>query len=130
MQRSIQNQHDKHIFDLDRNIPNLNEVLLQLIKSLDKNSVQSPVLIGGQALSFWANHYQLPLSNEPSYQLATQDIDFLGNRSNVEQAAKILDSRLKLPLLDDNTISSGCILVDDIDNIALGRVNNMLSLQY
>lgn len=74
------------------------------------------VLVGGQAVSFWAAYYasRVPaLAADGPY--TSKDIDFLGPRNVVEECARRLGGTAKVATLDDmNTPNTGLVLfVDD-----------------
>lgn len=51
-----------------------------VLKTLNKNKNYSspPVLVGGQSLIDWIEHYDIPIPNSETPAL-TQDVDFLGS---------------------------------------------------
>lgn len=76
------------------------------------------VLVGGQAVNFWAEFYE----NEAP-QLAelapymSKDIDFKGSREAVRECAQRLGGTAKLATLDDmNTPSTGAVVFTDENN--------------
>jgi hypothetical protein len=74
------------------------------------------VLVGGQAVNFWASFYeaQAPkLADHAPY--TSKDIDFLGSHDAVRECAKRLGGTARLATIDDmNTPSTGVVLfVDD-----------------
>jgi len=76
------------------------------------------VLVGGQAVNFWANHYkhQAPqLAEHAPY--TSKDIDFVGSLDAVRECAKRLGGTAKLATLDDmNTPSTGAVVFVDDSN--------------
>lgn len=69
------------------------------------------VLIGGQSLVFWAEHFGIP---QP-LPVLTRDIDFYGGKEALVEAASRLQSynpRVYLAAIDDSTLNSGKIVVD------------------
>lgn len=66
------------------------------------------VLVGGQALAFWVDHYQLaPPPTETPY--LTQDADFLGLRSEAEYLARLLDAEIRVAGFDDITANTAVL---------------------
>jgi hypothetical protein len=88
----------------------------ELVSRLGSLSAQV-VLVGGQALAFWAHYYRVraPADLRP---YVTLDVDFLGTSA---QAAAFADrlpgARLYVPTLDDHTPSSGRVVARNV----LGR---------
>jgi hypothetical protein len=75
------------------------------------------VLVGGQALAFWAHYYRtrLPADLTP---YVTLDLDFLGTSAHAKAFADgVAGSRLYVPSLDDHTPSSGRVVARNV----LGR---------
>lgn len=73
------------------------------------------VLVGGQAVNFWANFYEdraPQLADHAPY--TSKDIDFIGSHDAVRECAKRLGGTPKLATLDDmNTPSTGLVLFVD-----------------
>lgn len=61
---------------------------------------QNFVLVGGQALSFWVDYFEIPIPKLESVYL-TQDADFLGSKKDAEILADILGAKIKMATLDD-----------------------------
>jgi hypothetical protein len=75
------------------------------------------VLVGGQALAFWAHYYRarLPADLTP---YVTLDVDFLGTSAHAKTFADgVPGARLYVPRLDDHTPSSGRVVARNV----LGR---------
>lgn len=64
------------------------------------------VLVGGQALAFWADHYQVPRPH-PLVQAVSADIDFIGGSALAHKLAKALGWKPWIPGLDDATLQTG-----------------------
>jgi hypothetical protein len=64
------------------------------------------ILIGGQALAFWAAHYGTPA---PVIAI-TKDVDLVGTKADVERLARGLDARKVFPLNSAMTLLVGQIL--------------------
>jgi hypothetical protein len=75
------------------------------------------VLVGGQAVNFWAGMYEHTtpeLADNGPY--TSKDIDFAGSKEAVQECAARLGGRAKLATLDDmNTPSTGLVLFIDED---------------
>jgi len=65
--------------------------LVRLLASAGK-----AVLIGGQALAFWMNHYGVDASDAPEA-VVTRDVDFLGERQDVERMAAAVGGSVEFP---------------------------------
>ena len=61
------------------------------------------VLVGGQALAFWAAYYQVPA---PAIAV-TKDVDFVGTRADVERLARGLGGKATFPRQRDLTLLTG-----------------------
>ncbi|MEZ4297217.1 MAG: hypothetical protein R3B70_19790 [Polyangiaceae bacterium] len=74
------------------------------------------VLIGGQALNFWAEHF-LPRAPElaAGAPYTSKDIDFCGDRAAVIDCASRLQGRFALPSDFESTVNSGVVLFVDGD---------------
>jgi hypothetical protein len=66
------------------------------------------ILVGGQALAFWAAYYHTPA---PTIAI-TKDVDLLGTRADVERLARGLDARAVFPQKKDITMLVGQVLKD------------------
>jgi hypothetical protein len=84
------------------------EALLQRLGELP----QRLVLIGGQAVAFWANYYASRIELPGGIVPTSKDVDFLGAAVDVETAARALDGKAFLPTLDDATNSAGYVIFD------------------
>jgi hypothetical protein len=79
--------------------------LLERILSLAGTDM---ILIGGQALAFWAAYYEVPAPPTA----VTKDVDFLGTRADVERLARGLDAKAALRRQKDLTLLAGRIEKD------------------
>lgn len=61
------------------------------------------VLVGGQALAFWAAYYEVPA---PAIAV-TKDVDFVGTRADVERLARGLGGKATFPRQRDLTLLTG-----------------------
>lgn len=64
------------------------------------------LLVGGQALAFWAAHYAVARPLELAAQI-TADVDFVGRGSIASRLGKALGWNVFLPTLDDATSQTG-----------------------
>lgn len=69
------------------------ESLRHLLRFLPENAV----LIGGQSLAFWANYYELPLSDADFGETLTKDADFLGDADVVTEVARAFPGKAVFP---------------------------------
>lgn len=69
------------------------------------------VLVGGQAVNFWAQFLGAAPSTEP---LTSKDIDFCGTAQLARRVARALDGRVRVATMDDVTPNTGVVtFVDD-----------------
>jgi hypothetical protein len=66
------------------------------------------ILVGGQALAFWAAYYRTPA---PAIAI-TKDVDLLGTKADVERLARGLDAKAVFPHKTATTILVGQVLKD------------------
>jgi hypothetical protein len=71
------------------------------------------VLVGGQAVAFWAEYLSKPGLQLPV--VATKDIDFEGARTVAQRAGKLLDAKVKVPRASDRTPLTGVVTFVDSD---------------
>ena len=69
------------------------------------------VLVGGQALAFWANHYADRI--RPTGPVNSKDIDFCGFTDAVEIAAERLGGTFQIPEPFSNTPNTGLVAFKD-----------------
>ncbi len=72
------------------------------------------VLVGGQALAFWATYYRarVPVDLLP---YVTLDVDFLGTSAHAKAFAEAVPgAKLYVPTLDDHTPSSGRVIARNV----------------
>jgi hypothetical protein len=69
----------------------------------------SVVLVGGQALSFWVDFYDIPVPITDTPYL-TQDADFLALKEDARAINDILCGTLKIATMDDNTPNTATIV--------------------
>lgn len=92
-------------------VPISKEVVLQLLSQIP----QDIVLVGGQALAFWVEHYEIDPTPQSSDDEAyvSRDADFLGKREHVRILADIVAGKTKYPPQRAITILCGQIFVID-----------------
>ncbi|HEX2691480.1 MAG TPA: hypothetical protein VHN14_32940 [Kofleriaceae bacterium] len=75
------------------------------------------MLVGGQALNFWASYYEDRVTElATGAPLTSKDIDFLGSRAAVTECARRLGGQAKLATFDDmNTPNTGIVFFVDDD---------------
>lgn len=71
------------------------------------------VLIGGQAVAFWAEYLSKP--GNPLPVVATKDIDFEGTRTSAQRAGRLLGADVKIPRASDRTPLTGVVTFIDSD---------------
>src|SRR5690242_13691023 len=64
------------------------------------------VLVGGQALAFWADHYDVPRP-ETLKAAVSADVDFIAGSALARKLADVLGWKSWIPTLDDATEQSG-----------------------
>lgn len=70
------------------------------------------VLIGGQAVAFWAHYYAIT-----DLPLTSKDIDFCGNKRAAELCAERLGGSPSFPGMDDATPNSAVVRFVDDDGV-------------
>lgn len=77
------------------------------------------VLVGGQAVSFWAYVYE---SRVPTVArdapFTSKDIDFCGDQRSVRVCAERLNGRARMATFDDATPNSGTVVFVDADGVS------------
>lgn len=89
------------------------------------DSTSGVVLVGGQAVNFWAEHY-LPQAAELAIHApyTSKDIDFCGTRAAVADCARRLGGRAVLPIDFDPTPNSGQVVF--MDDTGIERIIDFL----
>jgi hypothetical protein len=77
----------------------------------------SVVLVGGQAVDFWARFLGLDTADSSAELLASKDIDFEGSAGAARAAADLLGGRSRIPSFDHHTPITGVVFFDDSDGI-------------
>jgi hypothetical protein len=79
---------------------------------------RSIVLVGGQAVAFWARFLGERSSEVAAFApLASKDIDFEGSARAVQRTAALLGARMRLASMDDHTSNTGIVIFLDADGI-------------
>ena len=78
----------------------------ELLERILKLAGIDMVLVGGQALAFWAAYYQTPA---PTIAI-TKDVDLLGTKEDVERLARGLDAKAVFPHNIAKTMLVGQVL--------------------
>ncbi|KAB2841543.1 MAG: hypothetical protein F9K47_11110, partial [Burkholderiales bacterium] len=65
--------------------------LRKLLSGVGRNGV----LVGGQALAFWADYYRIPLDD--ALPVVSKDADFLGDRALVERISEVSGGHASFP---------------------------------
>jgi hypothetical protein len=79
--------------------------LLERILALADNGM---ILVGGQALAFWAAYYETPA---PLIAI-TKDVDLVGTKADVERLARGLEARMIFPRKSAMTLLVGQVMKD------------------
>ena len=87
--------------------PELKEIFLKL-----QSEALELVLVGGQAINFWATYYQDRVSKLKYYlPFSSEDIDFFGGRLEASICHQILGGKLKLNQNFDPSPNTGVLLI-------------------
>lgn len=73
------------------------------------------VLVGGQAVAFWARFLGVLDAIPALAPLLSKDIDFEGTREAARTAAKLLGGSVRIPSSDDHTPNTGVVVFVDAD---------------
>ncbi len=81
------------------------------------SAVSSAVLVGGQALNFWAERYRgvSDLAREGPF--TSKDVDFCGKREAAVAFAQRLDGRAELPAIDDPSPNTAMVRFIDAGGV-------------
>jgi hypothetical protein len=92
-------------------VPITREVVLQLLSHIPRDLI----LVGGQALAFWIEHYGIDATpaTEEDVAYVSRDADFLGKREHVKVLAEIIAGKASYPPRKALTILCGQIFVID-----------------
>ena len=65
------------------------------------------ILVGGQAVAFWAVFFELTTPAVEREIFTSKDIDFEGAARSARKAGELLDGDVRIPMLDDHTPNTG-----------------------
>lgn len=92
-------------------VPITKEVVLKLLSNIPRDLV----LVGGQALAFWVEHYSIDAApaGKADEAYVSLDADFLGKRAHVRILAEIVSGKASYPPQAAMTILCGQVFVID-----------------
>jgi hypothetical protein len=76
------------------------------------------VLVGGQAVNYWAMRYRDGTEELAGGPFTSKDIDLHGSRDIVPICAEVLNGEFRLPTMDDVQVSAGLVLYTDRNGVA------------
>ncbi|HSE66024.1 MAG TPA: hypothetical protein VLB12_03500 [Gemmatimonadales bacterium] len=76
------------------------------------------ILVGGQAVAFWAAFFKLKPRSAEQEIFTSKDIDFEGAARAARRAGELLDGEVRIPTIDDHTPNTGIVLFEDSDGEA------------
>jgi hypothetical protein len=101
------------------------EPVLAKIADLDRELV----LVGGQAVNFWASRYAARVETVASEApFTSKDIDFCGDQRAVRRCAERLGGRARLATFDDATPNSGTVVF--VDGAGTTRTLDVVSAPF
>lgn len=71
------------------------------------------VLVGGQAVAFWAAFFKLKPRSAEQEIFTSKDIDFEGAARTARKAGELLNGEVRIPTIDDHTPNTGIVLFED-----------------
>jgi hypothetical protein len=71
------------------------------------------VLVGGQAVAIWASKLEDRIADKLVEAVASRDIDLLGNSSDLQQSAELLNARVRVAKWEDHTPLTGVAIFLD-----------------
>ncbi|MGO9959996.1 MAG: hypothetical protein ACLP50_29140 [Solirubrobacteraceae bacterium] len=89
--------------------------ILSLLAPLASN--RSIILVGGQAVSVWAQRLNVSDPLLSSELLASKDVDFEGSADAARAAARLIGGRSRIPSFDHHTPLTAVVFFDDSDGI-------------
>jgi hypothetical protein len=84
--------------------------VLSLLAKLTEEELEQLILVGGQALAFWADYYDFK-EEEHGVSLMSKDIDFLGGTEVAEHCAKLWQGQLYKPVPFEPTPNNAKVVV-------------------
>jgi len=83
------------------------EEATKLLSVIPQELADRLILIGGQALLLWGEYYLIDkLTGKQLESLASDDLDFMGRKPEVEDCANAWHGEARLPDIDDHTPQS------------------------
>ena len=73
------------------------------------------ILVGGQAVAFWAVFFELTTPPAELELFTSKDIDFEGAARSARKAGELLHGDVRIPTLDDHTPNTGVVVFKDSD---------------
>lgn len=73
------------------------------------------ILVGGQAVAFWAAFFKLKSRSAEQEVFTSKDIDFEGAARTARRAGELLNGEVRIPTIDDHTPNTGIVLFEDSD---------------
>ena len=71
------------------------------------------ILVGGQAVAFWAAFFELESPSNEEKLFTSKDIDFEGTARSARKAGELLGGEVRLATLDDHTPNTGVVFFKD-----------------
>jgi hypothetical protein len=75
------------------------------------------ILIGGQAVAFWAAFFRVEASAPEATLFTSGDIDFEGAAQSARKAGQLLGGEVQIPTMDRHTPNTGLVLFKDSDGV-------------
>lgn len=102
-----------------------------LIKQTPPSTIEKIVLIGGQALIAWVQVFNIEeLTGEEFVHLASDDLDFMGSKTAVEECAACWHGRAIYPEQDDQTPCTGRVVLAQSNENGEPEVVDFLGATY
>lgn len=73
------------------------------------------ILVGGQAVAFWAAFFKLEPALTEDAIFTSKDIDFEGAARSARKAGELLGGEVRIPTMDDLTPNTGIVVFKDSD---------------
>ena len=102
---------------------------LRLLRQLG-DVTEHAILVGGQAVNFWAERYRARVPELQAGPFASKDIDFQGVRQVASTCAERLNGRLRVPAMDDAAATVASALVEYHDASGTARVLDFLAIVH
>lgn len=105
--------------------------LSKLISQTPQETVDKIILIGGQALIAWVQAYNIDeLTGEQFDHLASDDMDFMGNKIAVEECAAYWKGEAIFPAQDDHTPNTGAVKLAEKNQYGDPEIVDFLGATY